>query len=393
MNRIHCVNLDNGLRINTDGSCKSCCMMSTRFRDSEGKDVNVKSNSFEEIANSKTRMDIRKSFVKGIYHPACKKCWDEEASGKSSKRIRDNETYQNTVMAKDKFQLLDINMGTTCNIKCRTCGPFNSSFWNKEWFDLEFFKGTKKEYNEWLKSFNHAFDDDSKFWSEFEQNLENVKHIDFYGGEPFLVKKQWEMLKYAIEKDFAKNITLHYNTNGTIWDDEKFNILKHFKGINIDFSIDGVKDKLYYIRHPAEWDIVKSNFLNLIDISKSMPKFRISVCNTISILNVFYIDEMYAEFLPHTKNIYLNLVFGPDYYCIKNLPDEIKIEVENKLKNLEDRYWLNGIINFMNSETYNEPHWNKFLEITKVQDEYRGQSFAETFPEFNRLLVKNGYEV
>ena len=57
MNRIHCVNLDNGLRINTDGSCKSCCMMSTRFRDTEGKDVNVKSNSFEEIANSKTRMD------------------------------------------------------------------------------------------------------------------------------------------------------------------------------------------------------------------------------------------------------------------------------------------------------------------------------------------------
>lgn len=393
MNKVHCVNLDNGLRIDTDGSCKSCCMMYTRFRDAEGNEMNVKNNSFEEIANSKTRMDIRKSFVKGIKHSACNHCWDEEAAGKKSKRIRDNQKYQNTDMAKDTFQLLDINMGTTCNIKCRTCGPFNSSFWNKEWFDLGFFKGTKKEYNEWLKGFNHAFDDDSDFWNEFEKNLSSVMHIDFYGGEPFLVKKQWEMLKYAVEKDIAKNITLHYNTNGTVWDNEKFEILKNFKGIDIDFSIDGIKDKLNYIRYPAEWDVVKGNLLRLLEISKSMPKFNVSICNTISMLNVFYIDELYAELLPHTKNIYLNLVFGPPQYCIKHLPDEIKLEVENKLKNIEDRYWVDSIINFMNSQTYREDNWNKFLEVTKMQDEYRGQSFANTFPEFNKILQKNGYKI
>ena len=392
MNQLECVNLKKGLRINTDGSCKACCMMSENYFDDNDNPLNVKDNTFTEIANSKTRKKIIKAFNKGKKHPACKHCWSEEEAGKKSKRLRDNERHTANKID-GTFQLLDINMGTTCNIKCRTCGPFNSSFWNKEWFDLKFFKGSQPEYKEWLKRFNHAFDDDSEFWKEFENNLEHVLHIDFYGGEPFLVKKQWEMLEYAIEKDIAKNITLHYNTNGTIWDDEKYNILKHFKGIDIDFSIDGVKDKLNYVRYPADWDTVKSNLLKLISISKEMPKFNVSICNTISTLNVYYIDEMYNEFLPHTRNIYLNLVFGPHQYCIKNLPPEIKKAVQTKLETINEKYWVNSIINFMNSEPYKEEHWDRFLEVTKMQDEYRGQSFSKTFPEFYTLMKKNGYKI
>ena len=266
-------------------------------------------------------MAIQTDLKNGIQHPACSLCWEEESSGKDSKRIRDNKQYShlfNSNITAPSF--LDVSMGTTCNIKCRTCGPFNSSQWNDEWQAAGYFKGNTDKYKIMLQSFNHSFDDDSLFWSEFENNIGNITHIDFYGGEPFLVKKQWNLMKSAVATGIAKNITVHYNTNGTVWDDDKVDILKHFKAVNIDFSIDGIYDKLTYIRYPADWNTVFGNYLKIQEIEKKYPNFHSSVCCTVSTFNIYDIDEIMKFFSQYTKNLYLNMIFfmvlGPNCLCV-----------------------------------------------------------------------------
>lgn len=386
---LRCVNLESGLRIENDGSCKSCCMMKGRFMKSKQERNNLYTDSFEEVFKSKTRMHIKRALANGEKHPACQRCWDEEAVGKQSKRLRDNKTF--TDNTPNKIQLIDVSMGTQCNIKCRTCGPFNSSFWNKEWYDTGYFTGSTDEYKNFLRKLNCAFDDDSLFWKNFEDNLKNIKHIDFYGGEPFLVKKQWAMLQKAIDKGYSKNIAVHYNTNGTIWNDDVYNVLKEFKAVYIDFSIDGVGDHLNYVRYPAEWKTVFDNFKQAKEISSTDSKFHINVCNTISILNVYYIPEMFDAFKDYKQTMYLNLVFGPDHYRITNIPSSIKEEITKRLTNCDENYWTQGIIDFMNGTATNSKEWEKFLKLTKVHDDYREQSFQETFPEFYNIIKKNGY--
>lgn len=387
---IKCVNLESGLRIENDGRCKSCCMMTGYFSKTKQQNYNVFTDSFDEIFKSKHRKKILKSLQNGEKHPACNYCWNEEKAGKVSKRIRDNRTFKNNLQ--DVIQIIDVSMGTQCNIKCRTCGPYNSSFWNEEWFDI-YGKSDKNKFKEYLQKLNCSFDIDSNFWKDFENNLKNTLHIDFYGGEPFLVKKQWNMLKYAIDKGYSKNISVHYNTNGTIWNDEVFEILKKFKNINIDFSIDGVKEKLNYIRYPADWNMVYNNFLKVKNISKDYDQFNVSICNTVSILNVYYINEMYDTFSDYHDSIYLNLVFGPEYYCIQNIPVEIKNQITNRLKVSTNISWIKNIVDFMNNKPPDFQYWEQFLKTTKIHDDYRKQDFKKIFPEFYEIIDNNGYTI
>ena len=395
-----CVNAELGLRINTDGSCKHCCMQNENLKDLESnKEFRISTDTFDKILSSKNSLQIRSDLKNNIKHPACSLCWEEEAAGKDSKRIRDNKQFSHLLNSDTSaLSFLDVSMGTTCNIKCRTCGPFNSSQWNDEWKEAGYFRGGTDKYKILLKSYNHSFDDDSLFWEEFSNHIDSIIHIDFYGGEPFLIKKQWALMKSAVDSGIAKNITVHYNTNGTIWDDEKVEILKHFKSVKIDFSIDGLYDKLTYIRYPADWDTVFGNYLKLQEIEKTYSNFHVSVCCTVSTFNIYDIDEIMEFFSRYTKNLYLNLVHGPEYHCIKNIPETLKQKITTKLKNTVREDWAGyytfaSTIEFMNSVECQMPKWDKFLQTTLWHDQYRQQDFKKTFPEFYKLIKEEKYEI
>jgi organic radical activating enzyme len=55
------------------------------------------------------------------------------------------------------------------------------------------------------------------FWDNLKTLLPNIKYFEFTGGEPFLIEQHFELLRYAVENDYAKNIEIHYNTNGTVF--------------------------------------------------------------------------------------------------------------------------------------------------------------------------------
>lgn len=265
-----------------------------------------------------------------------------------------------------------------------TCGPENSAQWNKEMWEYsnKSFNGITdpKEYKEFVRTFNTAFEDDSLIWKELKKQKNTLTRIDMYGGEPMLMLKQWKFLEQLIEDDLAKNISLHYNTNGTIWDEEKYNTLKEFKNVSIDFSIDGLEEQFEYMRFPANWNEVRNN---MEEISKF--NFDLSICHTVSSLNVWYIKEFLDHF--NKWNYYLNLVHGPPEYNIQNLSNKIKAYVTEKYKDDER---AKQIISFMNNKSsiYNghDGFLKAFRNKVGFSDKFRGNDYTLTFPEFASMI-------
>jgi MoaA/NifB/PqqE/SkfB family radical SAM enzyme len=209
-------------------------------------------------------------------------------------------------------------MGNTCNIKCRTCHPYSSSQWVKEFYETKVDK-KKISYKTFLidsKIYNDSWERESPLWANLERIGEGIIVVDFYGGEPWLIKQQWEFIRTCVKKGWAKNMSLHYNTNGTQWPEELLPLFENFKFVGIGFSIDGIGDRFEFMRHPAKWDEVYSNMLKAKEWAKDRPNLYFDVCHTISALNVYYIPEV-IEFFQKDWNIYLNLVHYPDYYCSK----------------------------------------------------------------------------
>ena len=87
------------------------------------------------------------------------------------------------------------------------------------------------------------------------------------------------------------------------------------------------------------------------------------------------------------ENIYLNLLHFPRQYCVRNMPDVCKKQVEDKLINIPD---MNDIISFMNQE----PNFDKldlgFLPVTERLDGLRNECYSEIFPDFYRILIDGG---
>ena len=379
MASLHCINLEQGLRINTNGECTSCCLQTVNYKNENNETLNIRKNTFDEIINSSSAKQIRENLKQGKRDINCRQCWSLEDAGLQSKRLLDNHHRAGEGL------LLDLCMGTTCNIKCRTCGPESSAQWNKEYWDINKSYNeisTYKDYKGFLKKFNDAFDEDSLVWKELENNKKDIRWIDMYGGEPMMMKKQWKFLEQLIEDDLAKNISLHYNTNGTIWDDEKHNILKEFKHISIDFSIDGIKDRYEFMRHPAVWEEVIQN----METIKNIKDFKCQIAHTVSTLNVWYINEIYMWF--KGWDIYLNMVHGPPEYNISNIPEDIKKVITEKI-GIKEKY--QPVLDFMNSKISNF-NFQSFIDKTKQHDNYRGENYNAVFPEFSDVLKEHGYQ-
>lgn len=389
-----CVNAVHAMSGNNNGATKICCMYEAKERKLLlGKDpIAQHFNKIEFI-------EVRDALEKGIRHENCKCCWNEEDAGRTSKRQRDNQKYFKNISLGEKYNglsIFELNLGNTCNLSCRTCGPAISSGWMKEDYDLNYPKTTTyKEYALRFKQYHQTYDEDSEFWVDLEGYLPNIKQFDFYGGEPLMSKKMWETLKIANTLGYSKNIDLHYNTNVTHFPKE-LEYWKEFKSINLSFSIDGIGDKFEYMRHPAKWSEALDNMNKFLDLSDRYGNIRISWCITVSALNIYdtpeVLDFYYEHFAHKNVGMYLNLVHGPQHYNINILPDDIKTAVKEKLESVskdkkEAWYHIPGVINFMNSGKFNELQFKKFLEETKKSDTYRQQNFLETFKNYGKLFT------
>ena len=395
-----CVNAFHSMSANNDGSTKMCCMIDASYNKlTNSSDFSIGKRSIKDNFNNIAAKKIRENLKNGIRDKSCSLCWQEEDSNRKSKRLRDNEKYLHGIQwNKDNeyngIAKFELNLGNTCNIKCRTCGPAISSQWLKEEYDLKHKNNISfKEYSDQMKKYHQNYDDDSPFWIDIIDNLPTIRQFDFYGGEPFLSKKMWEVLKICVDNGYSKQIELHYATNGTTWPDE-IELWKNFKSVNLSFSIDGFDDKFEYMRYLANWETVKQNMEKALLFNEEYKILNISWCVTLSSLNIYYLPEILDVYYSEYNNkfgIYLNLVHGPDHFNISLMHPIVKKSVIEKLEKINPSYtqvWyqLPGIIGFIRNGNFDKRIWESFITKIKTHDMYRDQDFFTIFKEFGEII-------
>lgn len=374
------------MEVQPNGTVKPCCMYKDTLKDQNGQEYLIHQNSIDDIMNSDELNEIKQRFLSGTQPRGCHRCWMEEFSGKESKRVRDNQKYQHLIrdeiiFGDTKPRYLDLKLGNICNLKCRICSPQYSSRWITEQKRYDKIDGIVKEYErlDWPEK-------SQKFWETVESLIPDLEHLDFTGGEPFMIQEHFQLLEKIVEQGYANKISLHYNTNGT---QLPLNALKNiwpkFKYVDIHFSIDGVGKHFEYQRHPAKWNEVLANMSAFKEhLSKNLD---LRICHTVDVFNVYYLPEFLDWAKEFGLGVYLNNLHEPKHYNISTLPYYLKVKIKEKLANYKQTN-LENITNFMMNSDQNQLHFEMLkVQISRI-DIVRNESFEKTFPELHRLIYE-----
>jgi len=383
------------------GTTRPCCLAHDEITDESGNRYDLKTTTLETIYKSTYMQDLRRQFRAGEKPKTCSRCWEEEAAGKDSKRIhsqiRLKELYTQVDWSNDtpdQLWFIDLKLGNICNLKCRICGSWSSSKWAAEemaYLPPNVDKKTHIAYK-WLQEGKWP-EESPKFWANLKTLLPQIKYFEFTGGEPWLIQEHWDLLEYALEQGYSKNIDIHYNTNATQVP-KHLDLWKNFGRVDVAFSIDNVGARFEYERYGADW-IMANNIVDGIHGWRTeAPNITTQLCFTINIQNVYYLDELldWAD----TKgfgSIYFNMLHSPSHMNIQHMTPAAQELVLNKLKT---HFWTTGkyqeeidnVIKFI--ENGGGSNGQEFLRQMQRTDTYRKQNFRDTHKEIAEAM---GYVV
>lgn len=355
------------LEIRSDGSITPCCM---------SNDINlgnIKNITLEKAFHGKEIKKLREELLSGKKPAACRACWKVEEKNLTSIRQHNIKRLKRDFLLKyvDSPQIatIDLKFNNTCNFKCRICSPGSSSLFAQE--DHKFRGVPLIIQDNWSES--------PFFIDQICSNLHTIHNIDMYGGEPFLIKKFKEVLKLAVDRGYSENIRLHYNSNGSIWPDQFLPYWKSFKLVDIHFSIDAI-GKQFELQRGGNWSEVENNILNLKNLG--LPNLSISIMPTISVMNVYYIDQVYDWAKKHGFQIFVSHARGPGVE-LQNLTARAKQLIVEKFKN---HPWteLQKIIEII--QKLPDSDGKDFLEKIKYFDKIRGEDFSVSHPEIAKAM-------
>ena len=372
------------------GTTRPCCLYTEEI-----PDIDLKKHTLEDAFNSKTMRDLRRSFRRGEKPIGCERCWMEEDAGKKSKREYMLEKFRHIDVDYDNtkgesLQFLDLKLGNICNLKCRICRTWSSSKWGQE--ELDYYNPAyagNSQIKDWLKAGQWPRTS-SKFWDNMDILLPQIKYFEFTGGEPFLIKQHFDLLERAVEKGYAKNIDIHYNTNTTKLP-KQHQIWQHFKHVQIAFSVDNTEERFEYERYGAKWRTSNKNILAINALRDSGAyNMDTQLCATWNIQNIYYIDDVltWADTM-NFDSIHFNLMHDPWEMAISNTPTSAKPELmiylqkcrvkhEKYAKDIES---LQHIVMSSQQEDA-QPLHNKFRRT----DLYRNQNFAVSHAKIARAI-------
>lgn len=112
------------------GTSRPCCLAIDEITRADGSKYSLRENTLEEIYHSPYMQNLRSDFLAGNKPATCQRCWDEEAAGRTSKRINSRirlKEYYNSIDFQNtnpnQLWFIDLKLGNICNLKCRICVP------------------------------------------------------------------------------------------------------------------------------------------------------------------------------------------------------------------------------------------------------------------------------
>lgn len=338
--------------------------------------TNIKNSNIIEFWSSDDLKNIKDSMIDGTKPiDKCEICYrNERTIGKSMRtealmeyKFLNENLYSKLIdhygyLDKKSPSWLEMHLGNTCNLKCLTCRPEDSSMFLQE--------------NRVIGISNHKQSDyvldDSIVDCNIDLVIENLTVLDLRGGESLLIPSIKRKLA-RLPSSKCKDKILKVQTNGTILDEVWKDIFKKFQSVKIMLSIDAFNKDNEYIRYPADWSKIEEN----IAYFKS-ANYEIYINCTVSNLNFLLLDKLLQWVDERKIYFHYSTLEHPEYYHFFNLPKELFEMAKLKLEPWVEKYpTLQGLL-LVESSTNK---WNEFCSIINKRDSYRKNSIFEILPE------------
>lgn len=379
--------------------------------------------------NNDYMKDVRLTMLDGKIPASCTKCFEEESNGVASKRIWEAYDWMNNDLDIEKLidetsdngavppviRYLDLRLGHTCNLKCVMCSPHDSSRWVQDYESM--MAKTKStivisQINWDKNTFNNYWYEKPEFWDDIFEQIPHIEQLYFAGGEPLMIKEHKRFLEEIIKRGYNDKITLRYNSNGVLLDENMIEIWTQFKKVKFSVSVDALEERNWYIRYPTDWsDIIRI----LTRLDNTPDNIQTSIECAVQAINVehlpdfarWMISQNYKKVNKHYLGDYqagggifsMHLLFIPTFLSARILTKEQKDRVRVKFADFkqwlwdnytqDDHFWKDnpygwkrweGILKFIDAEDHSHmiPDFTEYFENL---DSIRGTNFNKIFPE------------
>jgi molybdenum cofactor biosynthesis enzyme MoaA len=428
-----------------NGDARLCCgsnasqahtgvMDAGLVKKNDGIVANFGKESLNSAWNNDYMKDVRVTMLAGKIPTSCNKCFEEEDNGIVSKRVWETYYWDNEGVSLEQLvqdttvdgtvppviRYLDLRLGHTCNLKCVMCTPHDSSRWVQDHSKLV--EKTKSkivlQQIKWDKqTFDNQWYEKPELWEEIFLQIPNIQQLYFAGGEPLMIKEHRRFLEEIIRRGYADKITVRYNSNGVLVDDEIIDIWSKFREVRFAFSIDAVSDRNHYIRYPVSWAETEAA---LEKLDNTPDNIKVGIACAVQIFNIKHIID-FAKWKVQKKfkkiNLFevfdievgggllnMHMLYIPTFLSARILPKEDKEALVNDFAEFkqwlwdnyrqDDDFWIhnpNGwnrwasILKFVLSEDHSHL-LSDFKEYTNNLDNIRGLDASIVFPELKHLL-------
>lgn len=199
---------------------------------------------------------------------------------------------------------LIFRLNSTCNLACVMCDGMTSSRIRKE--------------RDGLPPVESAYGE--AFFADMEEILPHVDHIEFYGGEPFLVKEHQRILE--ILQETGSKCTIYVNTNTTAINPKAREALENLNFVEIAVSMDAVSQETHgAVREGMNNDIFFRNFDYFLDL-RQRKGLNVMLNVTEHRKNWFELPEVFRFSQMHQVYLHINTCIHPHNVTLYTLPDD-----------------------------------------------------------------------
>lgn len=310
----------------SDGSVSPCCHFSRT-----GSVGNLHRQTPEEAWNSHEMKTLRLEMLEGAKEiPHCVECRRTENIGERSLRHeffrihaeeldRAKDTRADGGLETFNPVSLTISTGDRCQLRCKMCGPFNSSAWKKKLGIPADADSLRPDAQARIRA--------------MVASASGLKQVLFHGGEPLISALHYDILDLLLEQGRQSRTELFYNSNlfQLRWTSKDvLDYWNRFPHVTVYASVDGTGERFEEIRQGHTWERM---LRNLEEIRRRSPHVDLYCFFTLSIYNFLDVpDEMrrlLADRIFPIDRILFNFVRDPESNA-QSAPLEQRQEAKRK---------------------------------------------------------------
>ena len=390
--------------VSPQGERRLCCAsreeasFQKQYIDSGTAEGKFEPVSLEEHWNSDYMKDIRKRMLNGEKLSQCDVCNDQILNLHTYRKYFTETLFPHKVddlVANTREDghydpmpiSYDYRISNLCNFKCRMCGEQLSSSWETE----------KKKYDlidvkqePWLEP--NTRKSISKFQVEvLEEELQRavdnktIEEIYWVGGEPLMFERHWTIMQQLVDNGHAKNVTVRYNTNLSRVKYKDYNLwdmLPHFKNVNICASIDGAYEVGEFIRDGLKWDEWIDNFESGMFLIDQFGDDAMVFDVTLTTPGLLHLKDLFDVAWKLDVKSYFKFTFAFDPSVVMSpmcLPKNVSkplcedmISYFEKKKTWKNRVYIESLKNLINRKSFDEEWPDTYSDALK-----RGKEFQQ----------------